>query len=136
MTEQTVMTLEEKLVELDKINKWLAKGKATADALRWEIQREAVRLQLIHNKEGAASTEYAVNGVEGKLTVTRKINRTIDQKAVPELLKVLPKELLKPKYELVISAYRKLDEKQLGMLSLGLKESEGLPTVEWVAKEI
>lgn len=129
------MTIEEKLIELAKINAWLEKGKAQADTLRQEIKQEALRLQLIPNKEGAASVEFAVNGVEGKLTVTRKINRTLDQKLVPALKKELPPELFKEKTELVTSAFRKLDDMQLNILSVGMKESEGLPVISWEPKK-
>lgn len=129
------MTIEEKLLQLNKITAWLAKGKAEADALREEIKQEALRLQLIENKEGAASVEFAVEGIEGKLTITRKVNRTLDQKLVPKLKEALPPGLFKEKTELVVSAYRKLDNKQLGILSTGMKESEGLPTISWEPKK-
>lgn len=129
------MSIEDKLIELSKINEWMAKGKACADALRTEIMQEALRLQLIPNKEGAASVEFAVEGIEGKLTVTRKINRTLDQKLVPALKKELPPELFKEKTELVTSAFRKLDDMQLNILSVGMKESEGLPVISWEPKK-
>ena len=129
------MTIEEKLLELNKVNDWLVKGKAKADALREEIKQEALRLQLIENKEGAASVEFAVEGIEGKLTITRKINRTLDQKLVSNVKKVLPPALFKDKTELVVSAYRKLDDKQLQILSAVMKESEGLPTISWEPKK-
>jgi hypothetical protein len=129
------MTLEEKLVELDKVNAWLAKGKARADALREEIKQEALRLQLIENKEGAASVEFPVNGIAGKLTVTRKINRSLDQKLVPALKQYLPSDLFKEKTELVVAQYRKLSAEQLSILANGLKESEGLPVISWEPKK-
>lgn len=129
------MTIEEKLIELAKINAWLEKGKAQADALRQEIKQEALRLQLIENKEGAASVEFPVNGIAGKLTVTRKINRSLDQKLVPALKKELPPGLFKEKTELVTSAFRNLDARQMGILSVGLKESEGLPVISWEQKK-
>lgn len=129
------MTIEEKLQELSKVNEWLTKGKAKADALREEIKQEALRLQLIENKEGAASVEFAVAGVEGKLTITRKINRTLDQKLVPVLKQALPPELFKEKTELVVSQYRKLNDKQLEVLASGMKESEGLPVISWEPKK-
>lgn len=129
------MTIEEKLLELSKVNAWLAKGKAKADSLRKEIKQEALRLQLIENKEGAASVEFAVEGVEGKLTITRKVNRTLDQAYVPILKQHLPASLFKEKTELVISQYRKLTPEQLNELANGMKESEGLPTISWEPKK-
>ncbi len=129
------MTIEEKLIELSKVNAWLAKGKAKADSLREEIKQEALRLQLIENKEGAASVEFAVEGIEGKLTITRKVNRTLDQKLVPVLKKSLPPSLFKEKTELVVSAYRNLTPQQLEVLASGMKESEGLPTISWEPKK-
>lgn len=129
------MAIEEKLLELNKVTEWLTKGKAKADALREEIKQEALCLQLIDNKEGAASVEFAVEGIEGKLTITRKISRTLDQKLVGNVKKVLPPTLFKEKTELVVSAYRKLDDKQLQILSAVMRESEGLPTISWEPKK-
>ena len=125
------MSIEEKLTKLAKINRWMDEAKVEAESLRREIAMDAVRLKLVENKEGAANTEYAVNGVEGKLTIIRKINRTLDQKLVPGIKAELPDGLFKQKEELVISAFRKLDDKQLAILAPALKESEGLPTVTW-----
>ena len=129
------MTIEQKLIELNKVNEWLAKGKAKADSLREEIKQEALRLKLVENKEGAASVEFAVEGVEGKLTITRKVNRTLDQKLVPVLKQSLPPSLFKEKTELVVSAYRELTPQQLELLTSGMKESEGLPTISWAPKK-
>jgi len=129
------MSIEDKILELNRINDWLVKGKAQADSLREEIKQEALRLQLIPNKEGAASLEFAVEGIEGKLTITRKINRTLDQKLVPALKKELPPELFKEKTELVVAQFRKLDAKQMDILSVGMKENEGLPVISWEPKK-
>lgn len=125
------MSIEDKIIELGKINRWMDEAKVKAESLRREIAMEAIRLKLIDNKEGAAHTEYAVSGVEGKLTITRKVNRTLDQKLVPGIKAQLPAGLFKQKEELVVSAFRKLDENQLAVLAPALKESEGLPVINW-----
>lgn len=125
------MSIEDKIVELGKINRWMDEAKAKAESLRREIAMDAIRLKLIENKEGAANTEYAVNGVEGKLTITRKVNRTLDQKLVPDIKSQLPAGLFKQKEELVVSAYRKLTPEELAVLAPALKESEGLPVISW-----
>lgn len=128
------MSIEAKIVELEKIEKWLAEGKSKAETLRREITMDAVRLKLVADKEGAANVEFAVNGVEGKLTITRKINRTLDQTLVPGIKSLLPAELFKQKEELVVSEFRKLNENQIAVLAPALKESEGLPVVAWKKK--
>lgn len=128
-------TIEDKLLELSTINKWMEKAKAKTDLLREEIKQEALRLKLVENKEGAASVEFAVEGVEGKLTITRKVNRALDQKYVPILKQHLPASLFKEKTELVASEYRKLTPEQLNELANGMKETEGLPTISWVPKK-
>lgn len=125
------MSIEEKLTKLAKINRWMNEAKVEAESLRREIAMDAVRLKLIENKEGAANTEYAVNGVEGKLTITRKINRTLDQKLVPDIKAKLPAGLFKQKEELVVSEFRKLTDEELKVLAPALKESEGLPVISW-----
>lgn len=125
------MSIEEKLTKLAKINRWMDEAKVEAESLRREIAMDAVRLKLVENKEGAANTEYAVNGVEGKLTITRKINRTLDQKLVPGIKDKLPAGLFKQKEELVVSAFRKLTGEELKVLAPALKESEGLPVISW-----
>lgn len=125
------MSIEEKLTKLAKINRWMDGAKVEAESLRREIAMDAVRLKLIENKEGAANTEYAVNGVEGKLTITRKVNRTLDQKLVPGIKAKLPAGLFKQNEELVVSEFRKLTDEELKVLAPALKESEGLPVISW-----
>ena len=133
-------TTEELLIQLANVNTWMAKAKAEAETLRRTIKLRLEKDMIIQTgKEGTQTIEYSVNGVPGKLKVEQKINRSLEQKLVPEVMKKLPKvvaaKLFKAKYDMSITAYRNLTPEQLAIVDPIVKVSPGIPTVTFTAAE-
>lgn len=119
---------------LANINKWMAKAKADQETLRRTIKaRLEADMIITSGKEGTQTVDFSVDGVAGKLKVEQKINRSLDQKLVPAILKELPKavgiKLFKVKYELSLTAFRNLTPEQFAKVDPIVKVSAGIPTV-------
>lgn len=134
------MTTDELFNQLANVNKWMVKAKADQETLRRTIKARLERDMVIQSgKEGTQTIDYSVCGVEGKLKVEQKINRSLEQKLVPGILKELPKavgiKLFKVKYELSLTAYRNLTPEQLAKVDPIVKVSAGIPTVTFTPAE-
>lgn len=134
------MTTDELFNQLANVNKWMVKAKADQETLRRTIKARLERDMVIQSgKEGTQTIDYSVCGVEGKLKVEQKINRSLEQKLVPSILKELPKavgiKLFKVKYELSLTAYRNLTPEQLAKVDPIVKVSAGIPTVTFTPAE-
>ncbi|QTD79435.1 putative structural protein [Escherichia phage vB_EcoM_fHy-Eco03] len=131
---------EELLTQLTNVNTWMAKAKADAETLRRTIKaRLEADMAIQTGKEGTQTIEYAVNGVPGKLKVDQKVNRSLDQKLVPEVMKKLPPvvraKVFKTKYELSLTGYRNLTPEQLAIVEPIVKVSPGIPVVTFTPIE-
>lgn len=131
-------TTEELLIQLANVNTWMAKAKAEAETLRRTIKLRLEKDMIIQTgKEGTQTIEYSVNGVPGKLKVEQKVNRSLDQKLVPEVMKQLPvavrAKVFKTKYELSLTGFRNLTPEQLAIVEPIVKASAGIPTVSFTA---
>lgn len=131
---------EELLTQLTNVNVWMAKAKADAETLRRTIKaRLEADMAIQTGKEGTQTIEFAVNGVPGKLKVDQKINRSLEQKLVPEVMKQLPvavrAKVFKTKYELSLTGYRNLTPEQLAIVEPIVKVSAGIPTVTFTPAE-
>lgn len=127
-------TNDELFNQLANVNKWMAKAKVEQETLRRTIKARLEADMVIQTgKEGTQTIDFSVCGVEGKLKVEQKINRSLEQKLVPSILKELPKavgiKLFKVKYELSLTAYRNLTPEQLAKVDPIVKVSAGIPTV-------
>lgn len=127
-------TTDELFNQLANINKWMAKAKADQETLRRTIKARLEADMIIQTgKEGTQTVEFSVDGVAGKLKVEQKINRSLDQKLVPAVMKELPPtvraKLFKAKYEMSLTAYRNLTPEQLAKVDPIVKVSAGIPTV-------
>jgi hypothetical protein len=131
-------TTEELLIQLANVNTWMAKAKAEAETLRRTIKLRLEKDMIIQTgKEGTQTIEYSVNGVPGKLKVEQKVNRSLEQKLVPEVMKQLPvavrAKVFKTKYELSLTGFRNLTPEQLAIVEPIVKVSAGIPTVSFTA---
>uniref|UniRef100_A0AAU8GJP8 Uncharacterized protein n=2 Tax=unclassified Rosemountvirus TaxID=2738372 RepID=A0AAU8GJP8_9CAUD len=131
---------EELLTQLTNVNTWMAKAKADAETLRRTIKaRLEADMAIQTGKEGTQTIEYAVNGVPGKLKVDQKVNRSLEQKLVPEVMKKLPvavrAKVFKTKYELSLTGYRNLTPEQLAIVEPIVKVSPGIPVVTFTPIE-
>ena len=131
---------EELLTQLTNVNTWMAKAKADAETLRRTIKaRLEADMAIQTGKEGTQTIEYVVNGVPGKLKVDQKVNRSLDQKLVPEVMKKLPvavrAKVFKTKYELSLTGYRNLTPEQLAIVEPIVKVSPGIPVVTFTPIE-
>ncbi|MEA4022414.1 hypothetical protein VBJ55_22555 [Enterobacter hormaechei] len=134
------LTTEQLLDNLSNLNKWMAKAKEDQELLRRTIKSRLERDMIISKgKEGTQTTDFSLHGVPGKLKVEQKINRSLEQKLVPEVMKKLPKvvaaKLFKAKYDMSITAYRNLTPEQLAIVGPIVKVSPGIPTVTFTAAE-
>ncbi|UNY42461.1 hypothetical protein [Escherichia phage vB_EcoM_IntR] len=112
----------------------MAQAKANQETLRRTIKARLERDMIINRgKEGTLTVEFSMHGVPGKLKVEQKVNRSLDQKLVPDVMKKLPKtvvaKLFKTKYEMSVTAYRNLTPEQLAIVDPVVKTSPGIPTV-------
>lgn len=133
-------TTEELLTQLANLNTWMAKAKAEAETLRRTIKLRLEADMIIQTgKEGTQTIEYSVNGVPGKLKVEQKVNRSLEQKLVPEVMKQLPvavrAKVFKTKYELSLTGFRNLTPEQLAIVEPIVKVSPGIPTVTFTPVE-
>lgn len=112
----------------------MAQAKADQETLRRTIKARLERDMIINRgKEVTQTVEFSMHGVPGKLKVEQKVNRSLDQKLVPDVMKKLPKtvvaKLFKTKYEMSVTAYRNLTPEQLAIVDPVVKTSPGIPTV-------
>ena len=145
MTTQQPKTLDEMSTselynQLSNINRWMAKAKDDAETLRRMIKtRLEADMVIATGKEGTQTVPFSIDGVPGKMKVEQKINRSLDQKLVPNVIKELPKivaaKLFKVKYELSLTAYRNLTPEQLAKVEPIVKVSPGIPTVTFTPAE-
>lgn len=134
-------TTEELLVQLTNVNTWMAKAKAEAETLRRTIKLRLEADMIIQTgKEGTQSVDFSVNGVPGKLKVEQKVNRSLEQKLVPEVMKQLPvavrAKVFKTKYELSLTGFRNLTPEQLAIVEPIVKVSAGIPTVSFQPADV
>ncbi|EAP3072128.1 hypothetical protein D9891_23965 [Salmonella enterica] len=128
------MDTEQLYDKLANLNRWMAQAKADQEMLRRTIKARLERDMIINRgKEGTQTVEFSMHGVPGKLKVEQKVNRSLDQKLVPDVMKKLPKtvvaKLFKTKYEMSVTAYRNLTPEQLAIVDPVVKTSPGIPTV-------
>lgn len=128
------MDTEQLYDKLANLNRWMAQAKADQETLRRTIKARLERDMIINRgKEGIQTVEFSMHGVPGKLKVEQKVNRSLDQKLVPDVMKKLPKtvvaKLFKTKYEMSVTAYRNLTPEQLAIVDPVVKTSPGIPTV-------
>ncbi|EKN1516631.1 hypothetical protein PWK75_001344 [Salmonella enterica] len=128
------MDTEQLYDKLANLNRWMAQAKADQETLRRTIKARLERDMIINRgKEGTQTVEFSMHGVPGKLKVEQKVNRSLDQKLVPDVMKKLPKtvvaKLFKTKYEMSVTAYRNLTPEQLAIVDPVVKTSPGIPTV-------
>lgn len=127
-------TNDELFNQLANINSWMAKAKVQQETLRRTIKARLEADMVIQSgKEGTQTVDFSVDGVAGKLKVEQKINRSLDQKLVPAVLKELPKavgiKLFKVKYELSLTSFRNLTPEQMAKVDPIVKVSAGIPTI-------
>lgn len=132
--ELELMDTEQLYDKLANLNRWMAQAKADQETLRRTIKARLERDMIINRgKEGTQTVEFSMHGVPGKLKVEQKVNRSLDQKLVPDVMKKLPKtvvaKLFKTKYEMSVTAYRNLTPEQLAIVDPVVKTSPGIPTV-------
>ena len=128
------MDTEQLYDKLANLNRWMVQAKADQETLRRTIKARLERYMIINRgKEGTQTVEFSMHGVPGKLKVEQKVNRSLDQKLVPDVMKKLPKtvvaKLFKTKYEMSVTAYRNLTPEQLAIVDPVVKTSPGIPTV-------
>lgn len=127
-------------MQLANLNKWMARAKADQETLRRTLKARFEKDMIISaGKEGTQTVDFTLQGVPGKLKVEQKINRSLDQKLVPAVIKELPKtvvaKLFKTEYKLSITAYRNLTPEQLAKVEPIVKVSAGIPTITFTAEE-
>lgn len=130
------MTFEQYVDEWLKIKAEAARLKDQEMTMRTAI-RESVRTHLGDKFKEGANTHKMADG--RKITVTHKINRTVDDSQISvireeyEALNDRPVEfddLLKVKYELSISNYRKLEGRAAEIFSDMVTTKDGSPEVK------
>lgn len=140
MTEQAKeVSLNDMLVELRKIKHWQEKASARENELRYAVkERLEQQMQINKGHEGiqTVADPVEIDGIKFKLQVEQKINRSLDQKKVLEVIKLIPKtvgaKLFKTKYDFSVAEMRKLTPDNLTKFQQCLKESAGLPTIKLV----
>ena len=124
------MKFEEVLEEWEEKSAQLKKLKAEEGKLRWQLFNAA----FPEPKEGVNKVTLEDGSV---FKADHKINRSIDESALPEVFKqlkdshVLP-EVFKYKYSLQVSYYKKLDDDIKKIIDLAVIMKPGTPTVERV----
>lgn len=138
-TEVQAVTLDDMLVELRKINHWQEKANARATELRYAIKENLEQsMKINRGYEGVQTVAETVqiDGKQFKLQVEQKVNRSLDQKKVADVMKLLPKavvtKLFKTKYDFSVSTMRNLTPTDLAKFNECLKESAGIPTIKLV----
>ena len=134
------MSNDELLDNLDRLNRWMSKAKADGETIRRLLKARLERDLVIQSgKEGTQTIEFSVNGVHGKLKIEQKVNRTLDQKKVPEVMKKLSPairaKLFKTKYDLSVTGYRNLSPEALAIVDPIVKASPGIPVVVFTPDE-
>lgn len=134
------MSTSELYNQLSNINRWMAKAKDDAETLRRTIKgRLEADMVIATGKEGTQTVDYAMDGVPGKLKVEQKINRSLEQKLVPEVIKKLPKlvaaKLFTIKYDLSLTSFRNLTPEQMALVEPIVKVSAGIPTITFKPTE-
>ena len=99
-----------------------AKANAEADEALKMIDKLMPQTKI----EGATSEVVGIN----KVTLTRKINRTVNEEKVNELAPTLRSRFFKTKHSLIMDKYRNAEKSDLLVLSKCLTSKPGKPSLK------
>lgn len=122
--------------KLQKLAEWTTATETLKKAKKREakLRQEAFDLFFPDPEEGVNTAQLEAGY---KLKGTHKINRNLDEAALPAVFEKLPEGtkdlLIKEKPNLILAAYKKLNKKNRNVFDMALTIKPGTPSMEIVA---